>query len=122
MTGEKKFNLEMASDFDFASIPTKMFGNNPDSWPPMDNAPEYAANTDDMDRIIWKGRQWAVTTYGIECCDGKHYEIEKDNLISGKNYSWIEHMALKDWVDLPDFTAALGVAFLFHLHRGGQTK
>ncbi|MCL4068339.1 hypothetical protein M3484_17370 [Pseudomonas sp. GX19020] len=86
----------------------------------MDFAPECPARTDNLSRIIWKGRQWAVTEYGIERCDGKTYAIRRHVLIPGKEYSWIQHMGGKGWVDMPDFTAALGVAFLFFSHHGGQ--
>jgi hypothetical protein len=60
--------------------------------------------------IHWQGRQWAVTAYGIECLDG-NYPIEADRLWEeDDSYSWVQHMAGKEWVDLPDFAEALRIA------------
>ncbi|MBJ2153986.1 hypothetical protein [Paracoccus sp. IB05] len=108
------------AEIDQMQIPPRRFGSDVKSWPMIDSAPECPALTDDLSRIMYKGRQWAVTKYGIERCDGKHYAIPKGQLRMHRGKSWIEHMAGKYWVDMPDFTAALGVAFLFHRHEGGQ--
>ena len=32
-----------------------------------------------LSRVIWKGRQWAATKYGVECRDGG-YAIERKRL------------------------------------------
>jgi len=67
-----------------------------------------------LDTIWWKGRQWAVTEYGIECLDGK-YAIDKSRLLKDyPKYVWPQHMREKDWVDLHDFTTAWLVALLLH--------
>lgn len=62
--------------------------------------------------IIWRGRQWAVTEYGIESLDG-HYYIEPERLeerIHDGTLDWPQHMAEKSWVDVDDFCTAFMVA------------
>jgi hypothetical protein len=71
---------------------------------------------DRLSRVIWKGRQWAATKYGVECRDGC-YAIERILLWEE---GWIVHMAEKDWVDLEDFAEALRVARIFEMCRTGQ--
>lgn len=64
--------------------------------------------------ILWRGRQWAVTEYGIEALDGS-YPIEAHRL--GEDFaewSWLMQMGEKNWVDLPDFTTAFMVALVLH--------
>lgn len=57
--------------------------------------------------IIWKGRQWAVTTYGIECRNGL-YHIQKHRIRESNNgHGWVDHMSEKTWVDIDDFKEAL---------------
>lgn len=60
--------------------------------------------------IYWQGRQWAVTSFGIEARDGKYpiagSRVWEDN----GGHGWIEHMEEKEWVDLSDFTEALRLA------------
>jgi hypothetical protein len=51
--------------------------------------------------IKWRGRQWAVTEYGIEALDGS-YAIKRDRL--HERY-WLAHMEEKFWVDAVDFAA-----------------
>jgi hypothetical protein len=59
---------------------------------------------------FWQGRQCAVTSYGIECRNGT-YPIKRDRLWENDEvHGWVQHMADKDWVDLPDFAEALRVA------------
>jgi hypothetical protein len=65
---------------------------------------------DKLSRIIWRGEQWAVTSYGIEARDGT-YAITKHRLWENEDrHGWIEHMAGKGWVDLQDFAEALRLA------------
>ncbi len=60
--------------------------------------------------IYWKGRQWAVTSYGIEARNGK-YPIKGERVWEdNEGYGWVEHMAEKKWVDLSDFVEALRLA------------
>jgi hypothetical protein len=49
--------------------------------------------------IWWRGHQWAVTAYGIECLDGTYHFEHKRLLEQLPEHSWPEHMAGKDWVD-----------------------
>lgn len=68
--------------------------------------------------ILWQGRQWAVTSYGLEARDGR-YPINARNLLelAPGEHGLIRHMASKLWIDLPDFVAALAVARMFHAGR-----
>lgn len=60
--------------------------------------------------VYWTGRQWAVTSFGIEARDGK-YIIAKDRLWEDEeSYGWVRHMADKNWADVPDFVEALRLA------------
>ena len=60
--------------------------------------------------IYWTGRQWAVTSYGVECRDGT-YSIDKYRLWENTHgHSWEDHMAEKGWVDMPDFRQAMAFA------------
>lgn len=79
--------------------------------------PTYESTTDVrvtgealQEPIYWKGRQWAVTSYGIEARNGKYLikgeRVWEDN----RSYGWVEHMAEKEWVDLSDFVEALRLA------------
>ena len=60
--------------------------------------------------IYWKGRQWAVTAYGVECRD-RSYWIENNRIWENEDsHGWVCHMGEKEWVDLPDFAEALRIA------------
>jgi hypothetical protein len=61
--------------------------------------------------VYWRGRQWAVTSYGIEALDGT-YHIAKGRewQDEDRGYGWVHHMEEKEWVDLGDFTEALEFA------------
>jgi hypothetical protein len=77
---------------------------------------------DKLDEVWWRGRQWAVTEYGIERLDGG-YTIEAADLVWGFNnypwYQWPAHMSGKRWVDIDEFTTAWMVAVLMH-HKADQ--
>jgi hypothetical protein len=75
-----------------------------------------------LHKIIWQGRQWAATKYGVECRDGG-YAIERARLWEeDESYSWVMHMAGKGWVDLKDFAEALRVARILELCRTGRHR
>lgn len=65
--------------------------------------------------IWWRGKQWAVTAYGIERLDGT-YPIEADRILEKPAYPWPVHMAEKIWVDADEFTTAWIVAIVLHGH------
>ncbi len=65
---------------------------------------------DPLDPILWRGRQWAVTEFGIEALNGQYY-IAKERLTENiKAHSWLQYIAEKPWVDIHDFTTAWLVA------------
>jgi hypothetical protein len=69
-----------------------------------------------VSKMWWRGRQWAVTAYGIECVDpGRCYVIEAARLADRiDRYSWLEHMGCKTWVDTEEFATAWVVAPAMH--------
>lgn len=69
---------------------------------------------EELARLLWRGRQWAVTDYGIERLDGT-YCIEKTRLSEGvKDYGWPLHVTQKTWADSDDFCTAWLVAIALH--------
>lgn len=62
--------------------------------------------TQPLDRILFRGKQWAVTEYGVEALNGE-YPIEKSRL---SEPDWEEHMSHKKWVDSGDFCYVLSKA------------
>jgi hypothetical protein len=81
--------------------------------PIIHDASDVALRGEALSPIIWQGRQWAVTTHGVEARDGS-YSFTADRLHEGLRrehpYSWVAHMAGKRWIDLEDFTTAFFVA------------
>jgi hypothetical protein len=64
--------------------------------------------------IIWQGRQWAVTEYGLEQVNGT-YAIEKTRLWENeKKYGWVRQIFHKTWADPTDFAEALRIARYTH--------
>ncbi|MBN6824119.1 hypothetical protein JRF84_31630 [Methylobacterium organophilum] len=62
----------------------------------------------------WVGRQWAVTSYGIEALDGS-YPIEASRFAEDlPQWSWIRQLGEKEWCDLADFVTAYMVAIALH--------
>ncbi len=60
--------------------------------------------------VYWIGRQWAVTSYGIERRDGNYViEAARYECQPEPEYSWVRHMAGKTSVDLLDFAEALRI-------------
>lgn len=73
-----------------------------------------------LNDIWWQGRQWAVTSYGIEARNGK-YVIEKSRLAEEiETWGWLQHMNDKDWVDIDDFATAWLVAMTLHGRGAGR--
>jgi len=66
-------------------------------------------------RMLWQGRQWAVTTFGIERRDGG-YTIAANRLREGLGigWSWIGQIGEKDWADIKDFASCFYVAVAMH--------
>jgi hypothetical protein len=64
--------------------------------------------------ILWRGRQWAVTDYGLEALDGS-YPIAAERLHESHSGStWIIQVGGKTWVDKADFATAFMVAIVLH--------
>lgn len=77
---------------------------------------------EDLHPVLWAGKQWAVTEYGIEARDGT-YAIQASRLHEGEpGYSWERHMRDKQWVDVCDFRRAFLVACWIHLGEHSAVK
>jgi hypothetical protein len=64
--------------------------------------------------IWWRGRQWAVTEYGIEALDGT-YAIAAERLAEKiREWSWLCQLGGKVWVDPEEFATAWLVALALH--------
>jgi hypothetical protein len=67
-----------------------------------------------LDRILWQGRQWVVTTYGIEARNGgRHFSVDELST-PFRDRSLVLHMGGKYWVDIEDFATAYLVALSVH--------
>ena len=60
--------------------------------------------------VHWRGKQWAVTSHGIEARDGKYAIAGNRVWEETLGHGWIDHMSEKDWVDIHDFAEALRIA------------
>jgi hypothetical protein len=71
---------------------------------------------DPLSPVIWQGRQWAATTFGLEARDGCYF-IQADRLWENEEqYGWVRHLASKTWVDLDDLAEAVRIARRVHNH------
>ena len=60
--------------------------------------------------IVWLGRQWAVTGYGIQAVNKKlegKFDVEISRLWDD---DLVELVLSETWIDLEDFTEALDIA------------
>jgi len=60
--------------------------------------------------ILWVGRQWAVTGYGIQACDQRQkgkFDIEASRLWES---DVLESLRAHTWLNIEDFEKALSVA------------
>jgi hypothetical protein len=73
--------------------------------------------TSHLDTVWWLGKQWAVTSYGIEQLDGT-YVIEAHRLAEGLErehpHGWPAQVTGKTWCDPDDFCTAWLVAIVLH--------
>jgi hypothetical protein len=74
-----------------------------------------------LDKVLWRGKQWAVTAYGLERLNGT-YNIAADQLLDGLNEygGFPMHVCLKTWVDTDDFLTAWLVALALHGRRASK--
>lgn len=84
---------------------------------------EVRVKGEPLSDIWWQGREWAVTSYGIEKRDGTYYIRHEDlDTHDNMNWSWPEHLAAKGWVDVEDFTTAWMVAIVMHGKDGDRVR
>jgi len=84
--------------------------------------------------ILWQGRQWAVTDYGLECRDGLYAVDARDfwelldlsseaNVDAQKVYlSWWRHLSGKVWCDKSDVDNAIRVMLILFDKHGNRTS
>lgn len=77
--------------------------------------------TNDLSPVLWKGRQWAVTDYGLETIsEPYHYHLTVDQLRESGvgdragRYDSLIHLMEKNWLDVDDFATAFLVALALH--------
>lgn len=79
---------------------------------------EVKVRGEPLSDVWWQGREWAVTSYGIEKRDGTYYVPKSDFGLHGDRWSWPEHVAAKGWADVEDFVTAWLVAATLHGKNG----
>lgn len=57
--------------------------------------------------IHWKGRQWAVTKFGLQALDGKYSIAARRLWEENDGWGWEDQMSEKEWVDQQDFREGL---------------
>ena len=71
------------------------------------------------EKIYWKGRQWRVTDYGLECVE-RTYDLDHERLPHrgigerADKPDLLVHVAEKPWVDVEDLIVAYAVALAVH--------
>lgn len=76
------------------------------------NSDPVRVRGEELHEVWWRGKQWAVTAFGIECLDGTYFAPAAD--LAKELQPWPLHMASKTWVDIDEFTTAWMVALLLH--------
>lgn len=76
-----------------------------------------------LTKILWRGRQWAVTAHGVECLDGT-YHFDASRLLEDldRGWGWPQQVCQKTWVDTDDFLTAWLVAIALHGAAGDPDK
>lgn len=89
-----------------------------------------------LDFVLWQGKQWAVTMYGLECRDGRYFvqaaefyeNVDPLRFPKTKNVrqlaylSWFYHLKEKNWVDELDIDHALQAMCLLFNPKGTRTS
>lgn len=80
----------------------------------LDKTP-VAIRDQEIGEVWWRGKQWAVTDFGIEALDGT-YPIEKNRLLEDFDIDrpWPVHLSVKTWVDSDEFATAFMVGLILH--------
>lgn len=107
--------LDFARDFGSTRLvpPDQLPPRPPLPWPLKTTSdPLPKVRGDALDTIWMRGRQWAVTSYGMEALNGL-YAIDVDRLLGGVQYL-PHHMHGKTWVDIDDFAVVFCVAVAMH--------
>lgn len=73
--------------------------------------------------VLWQGKQWAVTEYGLEKRDGT-YHVDSEWFFKNDkdDYSWFMHMRNKSWCDMDDFEDACEVMYMLFFKNGKRNS
>lgn len=81
----------------------------------------------DLSPVLWEGRQWAVTTYGLETIsEPYHYYLtplslnDKRTTPRGEVFDNPLHMVEKEWLDVEDYLTAWLAALALHGQQSDQ--
>ncbi|GAB4067985.1 hypothetical protein KHC28_11295 [Ancylobacter sonchi] len=75
---------------------------------------EVNVRGDQLGDIWWRGKQWAVTSDGIEALDGT-YVAEKHRLLEEiEEWPWPRQLSEKTWCDSDEFATAFMVGLVLH--------
>lgn len=106
-----RFVVRSVADLMNEPIPPREKRSN---WPIIYSANEIKCRGEPLSEVWWQGRQWAVTSEGIEARDGTYFIAAKRLMEDHPGYSWPEHICEKMWVDQDDFCTAWLVAIALH--------
>ena len=89
---------------------------------------EVKCSGEKLSAVLWQGRQWAVTDYGLECRNG-HYYVEAQNFRKSEaakgwrehGYNWARHIGQKSWCDIDDLEDALTAFNILFDEHGKRT-
>lgn len=79
----------------------------------IDNS-EVKVRADELAEIWWRGKQWAVTSRGIEARDGTYFIAAHRLMESFEEWPWPRQLSEKEWCDIDDFCTAFMVGLVLH--------
>ena len=77
---------------------------------------EVRCRGEELGETLWQGRQWSVTSDGMEKRDGTYF-IDASRLSETHDDGipgWLFHMGEKNWLDHDDFATGFFVAIALH--------
>jgi len=75
---------------------------------------EVRVQGEPLGEIWWRGKQWAVTSEGIEKLDGTYPILAKRLLEEFEDWPWPRQLSEKSWCDSDEFATAFMVALVLH--------
>lgn len=72
--------------------------------------------------IWWRGRQWAVTSTGIEALDGTCVTEKHRLLDTIEHWPWPRQLSRETWCDSDEFATAFMVALVLHGYSHADSR